>query len=109
MTGRDDDGVPFEVYVAGSEDDPARAQQIWVAAVNLADALGYEAAGELSPEVSRWLARLMSAMQATAEARMEILEQVPAGAQSVDELPEHLRWLGGQFGLDADGGGDDRR
>lgn len=53
---------------------------------------------EMSPAVSRWLARLMSAMDATAEARAEILAQVPAGAQTVGELPEHLRWLAAQCG-----------
>jgi hypothetical protein len=48
---------------------------------------------ELAPEISRALGRLASALDLTPAIREEIIKRVPDGAQTVDDLPEDLRWL----------------
>lgn len=50
-------------------------------------------ATDFTPEVSRALARLFSAIDAVPEVRNDILKRVPDDAKTVHDLPEDLLWL----------------
>lgn len=47
----------------------------------------------LTPTLSRQLGRLFSAMQLAPQAREQILDMVPPGAQSIADMPEQIRFL----------------
>lgn len=48
---------------------------------------------ELAPDISRALGRMASALDLTPDVREDLIKRVPDGAQSVNDLPEDLRWL----------------
>lgn len=49
--------------------------------------------GEVGPDLSRELGRMSAALRLTPQAKADILKKVPKGAQTLEDLPEPLRWL----------------